>query len=269
MTSTEFTEFLRRVFEHLVRYSIDGSIHFLFMDWRHVLELRHAADSVYTEHKNICIWNKVNAGLGSFYRSKHELIFVFKNGTAVHINNFGLGGDGRYRTNVWDYPGVNIRRPGGRTDLEMHPTAKPVALIMDAIKDCSRSKGVILDPFSGSGTTIIACERTRRIARAMELDPAYVDLAVRRWEALSASNIVIDRRRPRSLTVMRSFSTSSITVDILRAPLRRPLGLPDCPLRKRPAAGGLGPPQPAPKTPHGKVRAPPAERGSVSWASYL
>ena len=185
MTSTEFTEFLRRVFEHLVRYSIDGSIHFLFMDWRHVLELRHAADSLYTEHKNICIWNKVNAGLGSFYRSKHELIFVFKNGTAVHINNFGLGGDGRYRTNVWDYPGVNIRRPGGRTDLEMHPTAKPVALIMDAIKDCSRSKDIVLDPFSGSGTTIIACERTRRIACAMELDPAYVDLAVRRWEALT------------------------------------------------------------------------------------
>jgi len=187
MTPTEFTEFLRRVFEHLVRYSIDGSIHFLFMDWRHVLELRHAADSVYTEHKNVCIWNKVNGGLGSFYRSKHELIFVFKNGTALHINNFGLGGDGRYRTNVWDYPGVNIRRPGGRTDLEMHPTAKPVAMIMDAIKDCSHSKGIILDPFSGSGTTITACQRTRRIARTMELDPAYVDLAVRRWEALSGT----------------------------------------------------------------------------------
>jgi DNA modification methylase len=185
MTPAAFMEFLRAVFEHLVRFSIDGSIHYLFMDWRHDLELRHAAQDAYAEYKNLCIWNKANAGLGSFYRSNHELIFVFKNGTAPHINNFGLGGDGRYRTNVWDYPGVNIRRPGGHTDLEMHPTAKPVAMIMDAIKDCSRGKGIILDPFSGSGTAIIACQRTRRIARTMELDPAYVDLAVRRWEAMS------------------------------------------------------------------------------------
>jgi DNA modification methylase len=185
MTGPEFTAFLQGVFERLVRFSIDGSIHFLFMDWRHDVELRRGAEGVYSEYKNLCVWNKANAGLGSFYRSKHELIFVFKSGTAPHINNFGLGGDGRYRTNVWDYPGVNIRRPGGRTDLEMHPTAKPVAMIIDAIKDCSRGKGIILDPFSGSGTTIIACQRTRRVARAMELDPAYVDLAVRRWEALT------------------------------------------------------------------------------------
>ena len=185
MTGPEFTAFLRGIFERLVRFSIDGSIHFLFMDWRHDVELRRAAEGVYSEYKNLCIWNKANAGLGTFYRSKHELIFVFKSGTAPHINNFGLGGDGRYRTNVWDYPGVNIRRPGGRTDLQMHPTAKPVAMIMDAIKDCSHGKGIVVDPFSGSGTAIIACQRTRRIARAMELDPAYVDLAVRRWEALS------------------------------------------------------------------------------------
>jgi DNA modification methylase len=150
------------------------------------LELRLAAEGVYREFKNLVIWNKPNAGLGTFYRSKHELIFVFKSGTAAHLNNFGLGGDGRYRTNVWDYPCVNIRRPGGHTDLEMHPTAKPVAMIMDAIKDCSRSKGIVLDPFCGSGTTIIACQRTRRIARTMELDPAYVDLAVRRWEAMTS-----------------------------------------------------------------------------------
>ena len=190
MTCSEFTTFLRGTFERLVRFSVDGSIHFLFMDWRHDIELRHAAEGVYSEYKNLCVWNKANAGLGSFYRSKHELIFVFKSGAAPHINNFGLGGDGRYRTNVWDYPGVNIRRPGGHTDLEMHPTAKPVTMIMDAIKDCSRGKGIILDPFSGSGTTIIACQRTRRVARAMELDPAYVDLAVRRWEAL-AGNVAL------------------------------------------------------------------------------
>ena len=107
MTGAEFTAFLRGVFQQLVRFSVDGSIHFLFMDWRHDLELRHAAEGVYSEYKNLCVWNKANAGLGTFYRSKHELIFVFKTGTAPHINNFGLGGDGRYRTNVWDYPGVN------------------------------------------------------------------------------------------------------------------------------------------------------------------
>ncbi len=185
MSAAEFTEFLQSVFKPLTQFSIDGSIHYLCIDWRHVLELRHAADGLYAEHKNICVWNKTNAGMGSFYRSKHELVFVFKNGAAPHINNFGLGGDGRYRTNVWDYPGVNIRRPGGHSDLEMHPTAKPVAMVMDAIKDCSHRNGIILDPFSGSGTTIIAAQRTKRMARAMELDPTYVDLAIRRWEALT------------------------------------------------------------------------------------
>lgn len=185
MTSAEFTAFLRSIVKLLVLFSIDGSIHFLFMDWRHISELLHAADGVYAEYKNLCIWAKDNAGLGSFYRAGHELVFAFKSGTAPHINNFGLGGDGRYRTNVWRYPGVNVRRPGGRSDLKMHPTAKPVALVMDAMKDCSRRKGIILDLFSGSGTTIIACQRTRRIARVMELDPAYVDLAILRWEALT------------------------------------------------------------------------------------
>jgi DNA modification methylase len=185
MSGGEFTAFLHSVFKLLVQFSVDGSIHFLFMDWRHDLELRRAAEGLYAEFKNLCVWNKGNAGMGSFYRSKHELVFVFKNGAAPHINNFGLGGDGRYRTNVWDYPGVNIRRAGGHSDLKMHPTAKPVALVMDAIKDCSRRGGKILDPFSGSGTTIIAAQRTGRIARAMELDPGYVDLALRRWEALT------------------------------------------------------------------------------------
>ncbi len=185
MSPEEFTDFLRRVFGPLTQFSIDGSIHYLCMDWRHELELLHAARDFYAERKNLCIWNKSNAGMGSFYRSKHELVSVFKNGSEPHINNFGLGGDGRYRTNVWDYPGVNIRRPGGHSDLEMHPTAKPVAMVMDAMKDCSRRKEIILDPFSGSGTTIIAAQRTKRVARTMELDPAYVDLALRRWEALT------------------------------------------------------------------------------------
>ena len=131
------------------------------------------------------VWNKNNAGQGSFYRSKHELIAVFKNGAAPHINNFGLGGQGRYRANVLDYPSVNSLHPARRGELDLHPTVKPVALVADLIRDCSRRNGVILDPFGGSGTTILAAERTGRIARVIELDPLYVDLTIRRWEEIT------------------------------------------------------------------------------------
>jgi DNA modification methylase len=130
-------------------------------------------------------WNKVNAGQGSFYRSKHELIAVFKSGTGLHINNFKLGGQGRYRTNVLDYPSVNSLHPAREGDLELHPTVKPIALIADLIRDCSRRNSIILDPFGGSGTTIWAAERTGRTARVIELDPLYVDVAIRRWQKLT------------------------------------------------------------------------------------
>jgi DNA modification methylase len=122
--------------------------------------------------------------MGSFYRSQHELIFVFKRGAAPHVNNFGLGGNGRYRTNLWTYAGVNAQGARGRAQLEMHPTVKPVALVMDAMKDCSSRGRIVLDPFAGSGTTIIAAERTGRVARAIELDPRYVDVALHRWQKL-------------------------------------------------------------------------------------
>jgi DNA modification methylase len=144
-----------------------------------------AARPQYSEWKNLLVWNKDNAGQGSFYRSKHELITVFKSGNAPHINNFGLGGQGRYRTNVMDCPSVNNLHPARRGDLQLHPTVKPVALIADLIRDCSRRNGIILDPFGGSGTTMIAAERTGRRARLMELDPLYVDVAIRRWEQLT------------------------------------------------------------------------------------
>jgi len=126
--------------------------------------------------------HSLDAGQGSFYRSKHELIAVFKNGDAPHINNFGLGANGRYRANVLDYPGVNCLHPARRGDLDMHPTVKPVALVADLIRDCSRRHGIILDPFGGSGTTILAAERAGRIARVIELDPLYIDVTIRRWE---------------------------------------------------------------------------------------
>jgi DNA modification methylase len=146
-------------------------------------EALRAGREVYSELKNVAVWNKTNGGMGSFYRSKHELVFVWKRGTAPHINNFELGQHGRYRTNVWDYAGVNTMRPGRMDELAMHPTVKPVALVADAIKDCSRRKGIILDPFLGSGTTVIAAERTGRRAYGIEIDPAYVDVAIRRWQS--------------------------------------------------------------------------------------
>jgi DNA modification methylase len=141
-----------------------------------------AGTKVYSELKNLCIWNKSNAGMGSFYRSKHELVFVWKNGTAPHVNNFELGQHGRSRTNVWEYPGISTMRTGRLEELAMHPTVKPVALVADAINDCSRRGGVVLDPFLGSGTTVIAAERTGRRARGIEIDPGYVDVAVQRWQ---------------------------------------------------------------------------------------
>jgi DNA modification methylase len=144
-------------------------------------EILDAAESCY-QLKNLCIWNKDNAGLGSFYRSKHELVFVFKSGNGPHVNNFGLGETGRYRTNVWDYRGINTLRPARMEELSLHPTVKPVTLVADAIRDCSKRNGIILDAFAGSGTTLIAAERTGRKAFALELDPKYVDTAIRRWE---------------------------------------------------------------------------------------
>jgi DNA modification methylase len=182
MSSEAFTRFLRETLGHAAASCHDGAIAFVCMDWRHIGELLAAGETVFSELKNLCVWNKTNGGMGSFYRSKHELVFVFKVGTAAHTNTFGLGDTGRYRTNVWDYAGVNTRRPGRDEELAMHPTVKPVALVADAIKDCSRRGEIVLDPFAGSGTTLMAAEQTGRHARLVEFDPAYCDRIVRRFE---------------------------------------------------------------------------------------
>lgn len=182
MTRTEFAEFLTHAFAQLISFSQDGSLHFLFMDWRHMAEMV-LATSQYTEQKNLIIWDKQVAGMGSFYRSQHELLWVMKNGTAKHINNFELGQNGRHRTNVWGYQGMSGASPERNELLALHPTVKPLSLISDAILDCSKKDGLVLDCFSGSGTTIMAAERTGRRAAAIELDPAYVDVAIERWQA--------------------------------------------------------------------------------------
>jgi len=160
MSDGEFQAFLVTAMNQLKYFSTDGSIHYMCMDWRHVRIVLEAGESIYTELKNVCVWNKTNAGMGSLYRSKHEFVVVFKNGTARHQNNVELGMNGRYRTNVWDYPGVNAFGATRDADLAEHPTVKPVALVADAIRDCSKRGAIVLDPFAGSGVTILAAERT-------------------------------------------------------------------------------------------------------------
>jgi DNA modification methylase len=188
MSPAEFEQFLTMVFANMAEVSLDGAVHFICMDWRHMAEVLSASKGIYSGLKNLCVWNKNNGGMGSFYRSKHELVFVYKVGTDSHVNTVELGKNGRYRTNVWDYAGVNTWRAGRDADLEMHPTVKPTALVIDAIKDCSRRGDIVLDAFSGSGTTIIAAHKCRRKARAIELDPLYVDVAIRRWQVYTGES---------------------------------------------------------------------------------
>lgn len=188
MTQSEFTSFLSQNFNLLKEYSRLGSLHYICMDWRHLEEISQAGH-VYDELKNVCVWNKSNAGMGSLYRSKHEMIFVFKNGTIPHINNVELGSNGRYRTNVWDYESVNTFK--NRDLLKLHPTVKPVELIRDAILDASYRGNIILDSFLGSGSTLLACEKAKRVCYGIELEPRYIDTAIRRWEALTKQEAIL------------------------------------------------------------------------------
>jgi hypothetical protein len=194
MTTAEFTKFLTTSLSLTASFSKLGSMHFICMDWRNVGELLAAGASSYSELKNICVWVKDNPGMGSLYRSQHEFVFVFKNGSEPHRNNIQLGKFGRSRSNVWNYPGANsFARAGTEADLlSLHPTVKPVALVADAILDCSARGEIVLDPFLGSGTTLIAAERTGRIAYGLELDPLYVDLIVRRWQRFTGKRAVLD-----------------------------------------------------------------------------
>jgi DNA modification methylase len=185
MSEAKFTDFLRSSVSNLVDFSRDGSIHFICMDWRHIPEMLAAGQGAYAELKNLIVWVKDNGGMGTFYRSRHELILAFKNGTAPHINNFELGQHGRHRTNVWQYRGVNTLRSGRLDELALHPTVKPVQMIADAIRDVSARGAIVLDLFGGSGSTLIAAHKTGRRAYLCELDPVYCDRMIRRWEIYS------------------------------------------------------------------------------------
>ncbi|MGJ8636010.1 MAG: site-specific DNA-methyltransferase [Phycisphaerales bacterium] len=186
MSPTEFTSFLASVMEQLCEVSLPGSIHYHFMDWRHAAEMLAAGNTNYTELKNLCIWVKDRPGMGTFYRSQHELVFVFKHGTDRHRNNFGLGEHGRTRSNVWSFPSIRTLNPvegdPNSDALKLHPTIKPVRLIEEAILDCSRRGEIVLDPFLGSGSTLIACEKSKRVCAGVELSSRYVDVAITRWQ---------------------------------------------------------------------------------------
>jgi DNA modification methylase len=185
LTPAQYRHFLGTCFQNAAAVSMDGAIHFACIDWRHLEDLAAAGRGIYSKHLNTCVWVKDNGGMGSFYRSRHEFIMVFKVGKAPHLNTIELGKTGRYRTNVWEYPGVNTFRKGRLDDLAMHPTVKPTALVVDAIKDCSRRGEIVIDLFGGAGTTLIAAEKCGRCARIVEIDPLYVDVIVRRWQKLT------------------------------------------------------------------------------------
>ncbi len=189
MSSDEFTKFLATFMQHAKDYSVDGSLHYLFMDWRHVLEISNAGAYVYDELKNICVWVKNNGGMGSLYRSQHELCFVYKNGKSPHINNINLGAHGNYRTNVWQYAGANGSAEG-RENLKLHPTVKPVAMLKDAILDVTKRGDIVLDCFLGSGSTLIACEQIGRTCYGIELEPKYCDITIKRYEQLTRDKAI-------------------------------------------------------------------------------
>jgi DNA modification methylase len=185
MSKTAFTGFLTDALRGMASVCRNGAIAFVCMDWRHMAELLAAAEHAFSELKNLCVWAKTNGGMGTFYRSQHELVFVYKVGTAPHVSRFGLGDSGRYRTNVWDYPGIGSLGGDRAETLAMHPTVKPVALVADAIRDCSKRGDIVLDSFAGSGTTLIAAESCGRTARVIELDPFYCDVIIRRFEQIT------------------------------------------------------------------------------------
>lgn len=185
MSDTEFRTFLADTLGACAKVSQDGAVHFVCMDWRHMDDVTASVGKIYDDLLNICVWNKSNAGMGSLYRSKHEMVFVYRVGSGPHTNNVELGKHGRNRTNVWDYASVNSMKGSRREDLDLHPTVKPVAMVADAYCDVTRQSDLVLDIFLGSGTSLIAAERVGRRFRGLDIDPAYVDLAMQRWTDLT------------------------------------------------------------------------------------
>lgn len=191
LSENDFTRFLGDAFRQMADFSSSGSLHYVFMDWRHLPELMSAGRSIFDDWLNLCVWAKSNAGMGSLYRSQHELVAVFKKGKRSHLNNVKLGSNGRHRSNVWNYTGANSFSASRTEELAWHPTVKPVEMIVDALKDASNRADIVLDPFAGSGTTLIAAEKCGRTARLIELDPIYCDVILRRFRSVCGEEAVL------------------------------------------------------------------------------
>lgn len=191
MSEQQYRKFLIDSLTETAAHMRDGAITYVCMDWRHLRAALDAGEQAYDELKNICVWRKTNQGQGSFYRNQHELVLVYKTGTATHVNTFELGQHGRTRTNVWTYPGANGFRKDREKDLKLHPTVKPLALIADTIKDCSNHGDIILDSFCGAGTTMLAAEQLGRRAFCIELDPLYADATILRWQQMTKRDAVL------------------------------------------------------------------------------
>jgi DNA modification methylase len=185
MSDNEFENFVGTFMEHLTEFSTNGSLHYLFIDWRGLQIFLNSGSKHYSSLKNICVWNKLAGGMGSLYRSQWEAVCVFKNGTKPHINNVELGKNGRYRTNVWDHRGVSVTNPKSMELLKLHPTCKSIGLLHEILLDASAPRDIVLDVFGGSGSTLLACERANRRARLIEIDPHYCDVTLFRWESMT------------------------------------------------------------------------------------
>ncbi|MFC4668327.1 DNA-methyltransferase [Seohaeicola nanhaiensis] len=194
MSEAEFRAFLEATLGAAARVSRDGAVHFVCMDWRHMDDVSTVGGKFYDTLLNLCIWNKSNTGMGSLYRSKQELVFVYRVGSGPHLNMVELGRHGRNRTNVWDFASVNSMKGSRREDLALHPTVKPTGLVAETLKDVTRHGDLVLDTFLGSGTTLIAAERIGRRFRGIDIDPAYVDVALDRWSALTGLEPELETR---------------------------------------------------------------------------
>jgi len=192
MSECEFRSFLSTCLSSAARASRDGAVHYICMDWRHIDALIEQGRKIYSVFLNLVVWNKTNAGQGSFYRSQHELIGVFRAGSGRHQNNVELGKHGRSRSNVWTYAGISSFGAGRDEAMAMHPTVKPVALVADALRDCTTKGNLVLDPFLGSGTTLIAAEKIGRRCYGLEYEPAFVDLTIRRWQAYTHCDAILE-----------------------------------------------------------------------------
>lgn len=190
MSDEQFEEFLRTSLERAIGHTVDGGLHLVAMDHHNLDRLFAAANPIYSKRLNLVVWAKTNAGLGSLYRSQHEIFALYKVGDAAHVNNVALGKMGRHRTNVWHYAGANTFRKDRAEDLAAHPTIKPTDLCADAILDLTHPGDIVIDGFGGSGSVILAAQHTKRRARVIEYEPRFCDVAIQRWEAMTGRKAV-------------------------------------------------------------------------------